>query len=79
MQAKALEETLQNRPFRPIEIHADGRVIPVDHPEQMYLTPSRSTLIVAMPDERIHVIDTDHISSVTLRQRRRRNHQSPGA
>jgi hypothetical protein len=73
MNPKSFEETLQQTPFRPFDIHADGRVISVHHPEQVFITPLRTTVIVAMADDSIRMVDMDHISSLTVRSRRRKS------
>jgi hypothetical protein len=46
------------RPFRPFDINlADGRMIPVDHPELLALTPGGRTIGVAVERNVIEVID----------------------
>ena len=70
MNATALVEALQQAPFRPFEIHVDGRVIPIHHPEQVLLTPAKTTLVAAMPDDSIRIVDVSHISSIDLIPRR---------
>ena len=45
-------------PFKPFVIHlADGRNIPVAHPEFLSRSPSGRTIIVHQPDESFNVID----------------------
>ncbi len=76
MRATSLEETLKHTPFRPFEIHADGRVIQVGHPEQVFVTPDRGTVIVGLPDGRIFIVDMDHISSLEVKSRSNKNSKS---
>lgn len=72
MQVKTLEEALQNTPFRPFNIHTDGRVIRVQHPEQVLITPNKTTAVVAGSDDSLAILDLDHISSLSVAPRRRR-------
>lgn len=46
------------KPFRPFVIHlADGREVPVQHPEFMLTVPSGRTIIVCQPDDSLNIID----------------------
>jgi hypothetical protein len=46
------------KPFQPFVMHlADGRVIPVLHPEYMASAPSGRTVTVYQPDDTMNVID----------------------
>jgi hypothetical protein len=63
-----LEAALHNRPFRPFEIRVDGEVIVVRHAEQVFLAEQKTTVIVDTGD-RIHIMDADQISKVTLLRR----------
>ena len=59
------------QPFLPFTLHlADGREIPVPHPDFVALGPLGRTLLVYRPDESHHVVDlllvTDlHVSSAS--------------
>ena len=56
------------RPFRPFDIHlADGRSIPVDHPELLAMTPGGRTIGVAVHDDAIEVIDLLLVTSLKPR------------
>jgi hypothetical protein len=45
-------------PFQPFVMHlADGRVVPVLHPEYMASAPSGRTVTVYQPDDTMNVID----------------------
>jgi hypothetical protein len=69
MRAKDFEATLKQAPFKRFTIHVDGRSIDVDHPEQVLLTPDRSTVVVALPDSGIQILDMELISSLRGRGR----------
>ena len=69
MRVNTFEETLRSTPFRPFTIHADGRIVLVDHPELVLITPDRSTAIVALRDGGVFIVDMDHISSLSIRRR----------
>jgi hypothetical protein len=46
------------KPFRPFVIHlADGREIPVQHPEFMLTVPSGRTVVVCQPDDTLNIVD----------------------
>jgi hypothetical protein len=46
------------KPFRPFVIHlADGRAIPVQHPEFLLTVPSGRTIVVCQPDDTLNIID----------------------
>jgi hypothetical protein len=72
MRAKSFEETLRHTPFRPFEINADGRAIPVDRPEQVWITSDKSTIVVGTRDGGFTIVDMDHISSLCVRVRPRK-------
>jgi len=56
------------RPFRPFEIHlADGRSIPVDHPELLAQSAAGRTIGVGVPDGTIEVIDLLLVTSLKPR------------
>jgi hypothetical protein len=46
------------RPFKPFTVHlADGRVMPVSHPEFMAMLPGGRNIFIALEDGSYHVID----------------------
>ena len=58
MTIEQLRQMHQARPFQPFEIHlADGRALPVDHPENLAYSGSGRTIGVALPDETIEIVD----------------------
>ena len=71
MELKTLLDVLHQAPFRPFDIHADGRVVRVGHPEQVFITPDKKTVIVAGMEGGLAILDLDHISSLSLATRRR--------
>ena len=71
MRAINLEDALNTQPFIPFDIVVDGKTIHVSHPEQVLLNRSKTTVVV-IPDEHIHIVDMNHISSLTLRRSRNR-------
>jgi hypothetical protein len=53
-----LRQLRQSQPFQPFTMHlADGRQIPVRHPEFMATSPSGRTVIVYQPDESFNIVD----------------------
>jgi hypothetical protein len=69
MRPTPLEEAIRNDPFRPFDIHTDSRSISISHPEQILLTPDKSTAVVVGPEDHIVIVDVDRISSLTLTKR----------
>jgi hypothetical protein len=46
------------RPFKPFTVHlADGRVMPVAHPEFMAMLPGGRNIFIALEDGSYHIID----------------------
>ncbi len=76
MKADDFESTLNHTPFRRFTIHIDGRSVDVDHPEQVLLTRDKSTVVVALPDSGIQILDMDLISSLSMKGRSRANSKS---
>jgi len=70
MKVANLEAALAKKPFMPFEIRTDGEVIVVRHPEEIFLAAQKITVIVDAAD-RIHIMDTDQISKLTLLRRAR--------
>jgi len=58
MTIKEIRNLYEARPFQPFKIHmADGRDIPVDHPEFLASAPSGRTIVVYGSDDSFNVID----------------------
>ena len=71
MRAADLEDVLYATPFIPFDVHIDGKVISVGHPENVALNPTK-TVAVMVPDDHIHVVEVARISSLTLRRHKRK-------
>jgi len=58
MTTDQLRNVWKAQPFKPFVIHlADGREIPVRHPDFLTRSPSGRSIIVYQPDESFNVID----------------------
>ena len=58
MTIKEIRNLYEARPFQPFIIHlADGRTIPVDHPEFLASSPSGRTIIVYRQDDSFNIVD----------------------
>ncbi|MDW8309243.1 MAG: hypothetical protein RMK20_07700 [Verrucomicrobiales bacterium] len=78
MKPEEFESILKLAPFKRFTIHVDGRSIDVDHPEQVFVTPDKSTVIVALPDAGIQILDMELISSISIRGRGRSSRKAAG-
>ena len=78
MTLEQLRKMHQTRPFQAFEIHlADGRALPVEHPEVLAITPPGRTIGVGLTDGTIEVVDLLLVTSLKPRangaaRRRRR-------
>lgn len=77
MSVQSLELALSQRPFRPFEIRTPDRVVKVDYPEQVSLTPKKTAVLVAIQGGHFRFLDADHIGTVTLKRPRRRKAELP--
>lgn len=80
MTVEQLVEMHQRRPFQPFDIYlADGRVLPVEHPEFLSRTPVGRTISVGRDEGTIEIVDLLLVVSLKLRAngvaRRRRKRQ----
>jgi len=58
MTVERFRDALRAQPFRPFTLHlADGREIPVRHPEWALASPSGRTTVVMQPDNSFNIID----------------------
>jgi hypothetical protein len=71
MRAVDLEDALRTTPFIPFDVHIDGKMISVGHPEHVLLNSSK-TVAVMVPNDHIHIVDISRISSLTLRRHKRK-------
>lgn len=70
MKLVSLEAALNKHPFRPFEIRVDGEIIIVRHPEQALFAEGKTTLVVADPEDHLHILDVDQIAKLRLLPRR---------
>jgi hypothetical protein len=67
MTIEQLRDLYRARPFRPFVIHlADGRQVPVNHPEFIMTVPSGRTILVVQPDDRVNIIDLLLVTDLEL-------------
>jgi len=76
MTVEQIRRLHQARPFQPFEIHlADGRALPVRHPEMLAIAPAGRTIGVGLIDGTIEVVALPLVTSlkplVNGRHRRR--------
>ncbi len=68
MTVEQLRKMHQAQPFRPFDIHlADGRSLPVEHPELLAITPPGRTIGVGLHDGTIEVVDLLLVKSLNPR------------
>ena len=68
MTIEQLKKMHQAQPFKPFDIHlADGRSIPVNHPEFLSQSPSGRTIGVAVEEDAIEIIDLLLVTSLKPR------------
>jgi hypothetical protein len=80
MTTEQLRRFHQARPFQAFDIYlADGRTLPVDHPELLAVTPAGRTIGVGLSDGTIEIVDLLFVTSIQPRSngasRRRRPRQ----
>jgi hypothetical protein len=67
MTTEKLRELYNARPFHRFILHlADGREIPVPHPEWMMFVPGTRLVHVAQRDSRVNIIDVLLVTDVEL-------------
>ena len=72
MTVEQLRKMHRARPFQPFEIHlADGRSLPVEHPEFLAITPPGRTIGVGLRDGIIEVVDLLLVTSLKARSNSR--------
>jgi hypothetical protein len=58
MTIEQLRAAATAKPFRPFVLHlADGRELPVQHPEFIFTLPSGRTIIVCQADDTTNIVD----------------------
>ncbi len=69
MTIEQLRTTCQAQPFRPFLIHlADGRTIPVEHPEFIMTAPIGRTIVIAQPDDTFNIIDLLLVTDLEIKR-----------
>ena len=72
MNVQELKQINLATPFRPYTIRtSDGQTVHVPHPDYMLIAPGGDTLVVFDQDGLMHIMDTDHISKLEMRQKGR--------
>jgi hypothetical protein len=65
MKAETIDDIVHRAPFKPVEIVMDnGQKFLVKHPDYFFFTPSKKVGIVTTEDDRVHIIDLEHVSSI---------------
>jgi hypothetical protein len=68
MTVEQLRAAYRAQPFRPFVLHlADGRQIPVQHPEFILTVPSGRTIFVVQPDDTTKIIDLLLVTDIELK------------
>ena len=67
MRIKELREINETRPFHPFVLHlADGRAVPVKHPEFLASAPSGRMIVVFQPDDSLNIIDLMLVTDIEM-------------
>jgi hypothetical protein len=73
MTVEQLRKLHQTRPFQPFDIYlADGRSLPVNHPEVLAITPPGRTIGVGLRHGTVEVVDLLLVTSLKPRLNGRR-------
>jgi hypothetical protein len=66
MTAQAIRDLLHKTPFTPFTLHlADGRSMPVPHPDFAHVSPRGRLLVMHTQDERLQIVDTMLVVSLS--------------
>jgi len=69
MTIEQLQKMHQERLFQPFDLHlADGRSIPVNHPELLGFSTTGRTIAVGVPDGTIEIVDLLRVTSLKPHQ-----------
>jgi hypothetical protein len=69
MTVEQFRSAMKSQPFRPFVMHlADGREIPVVHPELAVSTSTGRTTIVVQPDDTFNIIDLLLVTDLEYRE-----------
>jgi hypothetical protein len=65
MNVKNIREFCEEKPFKPFDVRlADGRAIPVEHPELVLYPPTGQEVIIYQPDNSFDFIGVFQITSL---------------
>ena len=68
MTVEQLQKMHQARPFKSFDIHlADGRTLPVEHPEMLAVPPPGRTIGIGCSDGTIEIVDLLLVTSLKPR------------
>ncbi|MCZ7646304.1 MAG: hypothetical protein M5U26_13645 [Planctomycetota bacterium] len=68
MTVERIRQLYNARPFQPFIMHlADGRGIPVEHPEWMHISPNLRTVVVEQRTGTMNVIDLLLVTDLEIR------------
>lgn len=71
MKLKNIEDVLEKAPFIPFDIHIDGKSLRVEHPDQVLFSRDRATLVIALSDNRFHIVEVERIEFLSVHPRRK--------
>lgn len=67
MKLAAIKDHARSAKFRPFELMlADGKVLPVPHPDFILFTPTADEFVVVTQDNSINILDSDSVTRVRL-------------
>ena len=70
MKIAELRRAYRAKPFRPFRLHlADGREIPVTHPENMSVGTDGRCIAVYVPREGFEIIDVPLLTAIDFRRK----------
>lgn len=70
MTSDRLKQVHSDRPFLPFIVRlADGRRLPVRHPEMLAMSPTGRTVVLITPDDAVHHLDVLMITDLEIRKR----------
>jgi hypothetical protein len=79
MTTEQLRKMHQARPFHPFDIRmADGRSLPVPHPELLAIIPPGRTIVVGLPDGTCEIVDLLLVTSLKTRSNGRSSRRTSG-
>jgi len=67
MTIERLQEVHQARPFRPFRLHlADGRDVPISHPESLAYERTGRTVVAVLPGGATHFVDLLLVTDIEI-------------